>query len=160
MNKLKFSTIMVPFRGTPADEQAIRLACQTARQDKAKILAVYVIEVQRTLPLEAENAPLTERAEIALGQADQVAHEIGCKIDTELLQARLAGAALVNEAIERGVDLIIMGIPYRSPLGDFGLGTTASYIMQNAPCQVWLCRLAAGKQDAVDLKRQSNANLV
>jgi nucleotide-binding universal stress UspA family protein len=159
MNKPKLSTIMVPFRGTPADEQALRLACQTARQDKAKILAVHVIEVQRTLPLEAENAAQTERAEIALGQTDQIAHEMGYEIDTELLQARLAGAALVNEAIQHGVDLIVLGIPYRSPLGDFGLGATASYILQNAPCQVWLCRSAAGKQDAIDLK-QSNARIV
>jgi nucleotide-binding universal stress UspA family protein len=159
MGKSRFSSIMVPFRGTPADEQALRLACQIARQEKAKVMAVYVIEVQRTLPLEAENAAQTERAEIALGQAEQVAHELGLKIETGLFQARIAGAALVNEAMERGVDLIIMGAPYRSQLGDFGLGTTASYILKNAPSQVWFCRQAASRQDALDLRR-SNAGVV
>jgi len=159
MGKSKFSSIMVPFRGTPADEQALRLACQIARQEKTKVMAVYVIEVQRTLPLEAENAAQTERAEIALGQAEQVAHELGLKIETGLFQARIAGAALVNEAIERGIDLIIMGVPYRSQLGDFGLGTTANYILKNAPCQVWYCRQAASRQDALDLRR-SNAGVV
>ncbi len=151
---------MVPFRGTPSDEQALRLACQTARPDKAKVLATYVIEVQRTLPLEAENAAQTERAEIALGQAAQVAHEVGFAIETELLQARIAGAALVNEAMERNVDLIIMGIPYRNQLGDFSLGSTASYILKNAPSQVWLCRQAAGRQDVIDIKRRSSAGNV
>ena len=159
MGKSKFSMIMVPFRGTPADEQALRLACQTARQDKARVLAVYVIEVQRTLPLDAENAPQTERAEIALGQADQVAHEMGLKIETELFQARLAGAALVNEAMERNIDLIVMGIPFRSSLGDFELRSTSSYILKNAPCEVWLCRQSASRQDALDLKRRSSAGV-
>lgn len=146
MNKSKFSKILVPFRGIPANEQAIRLACQIARPDKATVLAIYVIEVERNLPLEAENTGQSESAEIVLGQAEQVAHESGWRIETELLQARVAGPALVGEATERGVDLVVMGIPYRNPLGDFYLGTTANYVMKNAPCQVWLCREAAGKQ--------------
>lgn len=138
----KYSKILVPVEGIVSDDHAIQLACQTARQNKAAVVAVYVIEVQRTQPLESENAAELERAEGVLKHAETVAKENGVRIETELLQARVAGSALVNEATERGMDLIVMGAPYRRPLGDFHLGSTANYILQNATCQVWLCREA------------------
>jgi len=153
MGESKFSKILVPVRGIRSDHPAIRLACQIARRDKAMLFVIYVIEVQRTLPLDAENTAQSELAEIALGQAEQVAHELGCRVETEMLQARGAGSALVDEATQHGIDLIIMGIPYRNPLGDFYLGTTASYVMKNAPCQVWLCREAAGKPKGTQEKK-------
>ncbi|MDZ7318909.1 MAG: universal stress protein [candidate division KSB1 bacterium] len=137
---MTFTHILVPVSGNPVDEEAIRLAVLIARQDKAKISAIHVIEVQRNLPLNAENAPQLERGEWILSQAERVAKSAKGSIETELLQARIAGAALVNEAIERHVDLIIVGVPYRKPLGEFVLGTTTNYLLQNAPCRVWLCR--------------------
>ncbi len=141
----KLSKILVPVEGTPADDQAIRLACQIARQDKATVLVIYVIEVQRTLPLDAENAPQIENGERVLQRAEQSAKQCGVRAETELLQSRTAGSALVDEANARSIDLIVMGVPFRRPLGDFVLGTTASYVMKNAPCQFWLCREAVAE---------------
>jgi nucleotide-binding universal stress UspA family protein len=138
----KFSKILVPVRGIAPDDRAVGLASLIARRNKAAVLAICVIEVQRALPLDAENAAQTEHAEQVLKRAEQVAKENGIKIETEVLQARAAGAALLNEAAERGVDLIIMGIPYREPLVGVPLGSTASYILNNARCEVWLCREA------------------
>lgn len=141
----KFTKILVPVEGIPADEDAIRLACQTAKQDKAKVLMIYVIEVQRNLPLDAENIPAQERGEQVLGRAEQIAHTIHGTAESELLQARVAGSAIVDEAIDRGIDLIVMGVPYRKTLGDFYLGATASYVFKTAPCPVWLCRAVASE---------------
>lgn len=143
---MKFSKILVPIEGAPLDDEAIQYACVIARKDKAKVLVIYVIEVQRALPLDAEAAPLIQRAELALEHAENVAEEMGYQVESELLQARAAGPALVDEAIERGVDLIIMGVPYRKRLGDFSLGDTPSYVVKNAPCRVWLCRQAIGEE--------------
>lgn len=144
----KFAKILVPVEGRGSDDQAVRLACQTAKHDKSAVVAVYVIEVERTQPLEAENAAALDRAEQVLKHAELVAKENGARIETELLQARVASSALLNEAIERSVDLIIMGAPYRTPVGEFRLGSTANYIMQNATCQVWLCREAPPKPES------------
>lgn len=137
---MALSTILVPVSGNAADDEAIRLAVQTARQEKGKVLAIHVIEVQRNLPLDAENAAQVERGEAMLEHIEKVARSAKGSVESELLQARAAGAALVNEATERGIDLIIMGIPYRRPLGDLQLGSTTTYILKNAPCRVWLCR--------------------
>ena len=46
--------ILVPVNGDAVSERAFRWACQTARESKAELHAVYVIEVPLELPLEAE----------------------------------------------------------------------------------------------------------
>jgi nucleotide-binding universal stress UspA family protein len=150
----KISQILVPVTGTPADEPAIRLACQIARQDKAKVLAVHIIEVKRAMPLDSESNAEIDFGERVLAQAEQIAKAHGIKMETELLQARLAGPTVVNEASDRNVDLIIMSIPYRDVIGEFRLGTTASHIMKMATCQVWLCRQAVqAEEDSRPAKR-------
>lgn len=135
-----FTNILVPVSGISVDEEALRLAMQIARQDKAKVMAIHVIEVQRNLPVDAEMAGQLEHGEKILAHAEQIAKACKGSLDVELLQARSAGAALVNEARERRIDLIILGAPYRNPLGEFVLGTTTQYLLKNAPCRVWLCR--------------------
>ena len=140
---MKFSKILVPVKGHPADDQAIQLAAYLARQSKAKILVIYVIEMRRSLPLEAENEPEIQRAEQILEHAQKVAKEAGVHVDSDLLQARVVAPVLLDEAMERGVDLIIMGVPYRPPLEEFYLGSGVRYILKNALCPVWLCRQEA-----------------
>ena len=137
---MTFTNILVPISGIPAEDEALRLACQMARQEKAKVLATHVIEVQRNLPLDSENSEKVQRGEVMLEHAEKVAKSAKGNIETEMLQARSAGSALVNEAIERQIDLVIVGVPYRRPLGDLQLGSTTMYILKNAPCRVWLIR--------------------
>jgi len=137
---MPFKHILVPVAGNPVDEEAIRLAIQIAKPDKAKVLAIHVIEIQRAMPVNADNLQEVTRGESILESVDKIAHAAKGEIEIELLQARSAGTALVNEALERQIDLIIVGVPYRKPLGDFILGSTTNYILKNAACRVWLCR--------------------
>jgi nucleotide-binding universal stress UspA family protein len=132
--------ILVPLGGTKADAVALRLACDTAKRQKGRVQAVYVIEVLRALPLDAELPPELQKGEEVLRQAEAVAGEAQVEIDTELLQAREAGPAVVDEACERGAQLIVMGLPYKRRFGDFSMGRTVPYVLKNAPCQVWVCR--------------------
>ena len=55
--------------------------------------------------------------------------------------AGYANYAPVDETIERGADLLIVGLPYRKRFGgEFAIGRTIPYILQNAPCQVIVVR--------------------
>jgi len=137
---LKLSRILVPITGTSTDEPLIRLACALAKKEKARIYAIHVIELSWTLPLEAELEPEIERGEQILDKAEITAEQEDCQIETELVQARSAGPALVDEAISKECDLILMAIPYKKRFGEFNLGKTAPYILKNAPCRVWICR--------------------
>ena len=135
-------SILVPVNGNATDDEAISLACGVAKQNKGKVYAIYVIEVKRSLPLDAEIEPEVRRGEDVLDHAEAVAEKSGCQIDAELLQARDVGPALVDEAVERGISLIVMGITYKKRFGEFNLGKTAPYVLKNAPCRVWMVREA------------------
>jgi len=135
---MDFSKILVPVADNPADDEAIKLACSLAKKSKGKIYSVYVITVKRTLPLDAEIEPEIQKAERILDHAESIAEEQDYTIETDVLQAREAGPAIVDEAAEKGVELIIMGIVYKKRFGQFSLGSAVPYVLKNAPCRVLL----------------------
>jgi len=139
---LRLREILVPVDGSEASLDALALACHLAKRNKGRVYAVYVIEVARTLPLDAELTPEARQGEEVLTRAEEVARTLDFAVAGELLQARDAGHAIVDEAIERDVDGIILGMSYKRPLGEFQMGRTAQYVIKNAPCQVLVSRAA------------------
>ncbi len=135
---MEFHNILVPVIGTEADDEAIKLACRLAKKDKGKIWAVYVVTLKRTLPLDTEVEPEIKQAEEILDHAESIAEEQDYEIETDLLQAREAGPTIIDEAVERGVDLILIGIKYKTRFGQFSLGSVVPYVLKNAPCRVIL----------------------
>lgn len=136
-------TILVPIDGSPASMDALLLACGIARKNKGKVYAVHVIEVKRSLPLDAELPEEATAGEALLTRAERAAADADFKIEGELLQARDAGHAIVDEAMERGVDLILLGAEHKSATGEYQMGHVTQYIVKSAPCSVWLWRHAA-----------------
>lgn len=120
--------------------QAVALACDIARKNKGNVYVVHVIEVNRNLPLTAEIESAEKEGDEILANAEQVSREQGFSVEGAILHAREASPAIVDEAIERNVDLIILGTDYTQPFGDFQLGSVVQYVLKSAPCEVWLCR--------------------
>ena len=139
---IQASRILVPVNGKPTDDEMVELACEIARRSDAQVYAIHVIEVKRTMPLDAELPAEAQRGEEVLNRAEEVAERLDQEIETDLLQARDIGPAIVDDALERGIDLIVLGITYKKRLGDFDLGRTAPYVLKHAPCRVWVCRQA------------------
>ena len=135
---MEFHKILVPVSGTEADEEAMRLACELAKKSKGKIWAVYVIVIKRSLPLEAEIDREIRRAEDILDYMETVAEEQDYEVETDLLQAREAAPTIIDAAVEREVDLILIGVTYKRRFGQFSLGDVAPYVLKNAPCRVIL----------------------
>jgi nucleotide-binding universal stress UspA family protein len=88
--------------------------------------------------LDALIEPETRKAEGTLNHIEDIAEEQDYEIETDLLQAREAGPAIVDEAAEREVDLILMGVTYKRRFGQFTLGEVVPYVLKNAPCRVIL----------------------
>lgn len=142
-NKLK--RILVPVKGAAIDEEAMRLAYTYALAKIGKgrnisVDVVYVVEVPHALPLNAELGPEIEKGEQALDRAEATAREMGLGVEASILQARSAGAAIVDVARESGAELIVMATSYQKKLGELDLGRTLPYVLKNAPCRVWVCR--------------------
>ena len=132
--------ILVSVGGQKVDEETVRLACRMAKARGAKLYAVHVIEVNRSLPLSAPVEHLVEHGEGVLEQFEQLSAEAGIEAETEMVQARDTGPAIVGEAEEWGADTIVMGLPYKRRFGEFFLGKTVPYVLKNAPCRVVLFR--------------------
>lgn len=136
----KLKRILVPVEGAVTDEDGVALACGLAKKDKAEVLLLYVIEVRRNLPIDAEMSQEVEHGEQVLERTHRFAQKIGYAVQTDLLQAREAGAAIVNEAVERDAQLIVLGVPYREKFGDYCVAPRAQFVLENAPCRVILTR--------------------
>jgi nucleotide-binding universal stress UspA family protein len=133
-----FKQILVPVAGTDADAETIKLACRLAKKDKGKVWAVSVVTIKRALPLDAEIESEIKKAEEILDRVEDAAGEEDCEIETDVLQAREVGPAIVDEAVERGMNLILMGISYKQRFGQFSLGEAVPYVLKNSPCPVIL----------------------
>ena len=135
---MEFKKILVPAIGTEADDEAMKLACRLAKKDKGEIWAIYVVTIKRSLPLDAEINSEIQEAEQVLDHIEEIAEEEDYSIETDLIQSREAGPAIIDEAVERGIDLILMGIKYKRRFGQFSLGSVVPYVLKHAPCPVIL----------------------
>ena len=136
-----FKRAVLALSGGPTDARIVRLVAELARLHKAELIAVHVVEIDWTLPLDADVAGGSEDAQRVLDMAEAVAEKSRQHMEPILLQARDVGAALVDEANERRADLLVVGLPYRKRFGgDFAIGRTIPYVLKNAPCAVWVVR--------------------
>lgn len=142
---MDFRKILVPVNGSPVDAEVLKLACGLAKEAKHKIHIVYVVEISRTLPLDARLDREIARGEDILTRAEQVVEDWECEGEASLLQAREVGSAIVEEAAEKEIDIIVMGIGYKRRFGEFSLGDTVPYVLRNASCPVLVYRLPAGR---------------
>ena len=139
----QFRRAVVALSGGRTDRPIVALAAALAHKGQAELVGIHVVEIDWTLPLDADVAGRDEGAQRVLDIAEATAEASKYRLDTVLLQARDVGAAIVDEAIEREADLIICGLPFRRRFGgEFTVGRTIPYILKNAPCAVWVVREA------------------
>ena len=136
-----FRRAVVALNGGPSDARIVRLVAELARHSKAELVGVHVVEIDWTLPLDSDIAGRSEEVQQVLDAAESVAEESKVRLEPVLLQARDVAAAIVDEAVERAADLLVVGLPYRKRFGgEFAIGRTIPYILQNAPSAVWVLR--------------------
>jgi nucleotide-binding universal stress UspA family protein len=136
-----FNRVVIALNGGSSDAQIVALASRFAKTGTTELIAVHIVEIDWTLPLDADIAGHSEEAQRVLDMAEAVAESNKGKLTPVLLQARDIGAALVDEASEHNADLLVVGLPYRKRFGgDFAIGRTIPYVLKNAPCAVWVVR--------------------
>jgi K+-sensing histidine kinase KdpD len=133
--------IAVIVDGKKLDNELVRLACMMAKKAKRKVHLVHIIEVPRTLALGANLTKESEHADHLLTEAMAIAEDAGCEAVAEVVQARDAGQAIVEEARDHACALIMLGL-VRDKQKINGarddLGRTVPYVLNHAPCRVWV----------------------
>ncbi len=134
MNSVR--NVLAVVDGSPQDETIVSIACDLTRHSRGSVWLLYVIDVPRRMPVDAEIPEETARGEQILQRMERLGKQLKCRVEGDLLQAREIGAAIVREAIDRNADSIIIGIPYMERYGSPTLGDTAPYLMRYSPCAV------------------------
>jgi APA family basic amino acid/polyamine antiporter len=142
---LEYSNILVPVApGYPSDE-AMDVAARLARERRSRIVCVTVVQVPLELPLDAYLPDEVTEANHQLDEARAIGESYGVPVTTRIIRARNPGRAIVDEAVRRGSQIIVMGGPRRIRLqaGRRAIfGDTVDFVLKHAPCRVMV---AAGK---------------
>jgi nucleotide-binding universal stress UspA family protein len=133
---MQVKLVLAPVAGSAVDPDVVRVATTLAKAWKSQVLLIHVIEVRWNMPLDSVLDAETERGEVILDEATRLAEQAGVKVESELVQAREAAAAIVDTARDRGVDLIVLGMPYRKRMGRVYVGKTVQNVYVAAPCAV------------------------
>jgi nucleotide-binding universal stress UspA family protein len=138
--------VIVPVLGNDSDKRLLKIVERIARRQDADVTLIYVVEVMQSMPLDAELPAEVTRGEQVLHEArEEIVRRLEsktAKVNTEILQARSAGAAIVDEAIVRDADVIMMSCSLQRRHGKVTYGETTDYVLRNAPCEVIIIRQA------------------
>ena len=124
--------ILVGFDGTNAAKEAIELAEEHAQVFKGKIILAYSMVGGPEVPRRD-----FEIAENALEHEKNSLLDKGFQCDTIMSVRGLeAGEDLVQISEEHRADEVIIGVRRRSKVGKIIFGSTAQFVVLNAPCPV------------------------
>jgi nucleotide-binding universal stress UspA family protein len=139
---LHYERILVPLAGTEADEAPLRLAALLLGGTGGQAALLHVIEVPFERQLDAEDPKAIAFADEVIERAEAFLTEREVQVRTGIAQARAAGAAIVDDAVEQSADLIVMGLRYKKRFGGgWDAGRTVPYVMRNSTAPVWCLRV-------------------
>ena len=129
-----YHSILVPIVAGPESREAVELAARLANERAGRIVLLPVIVVSVELPLDADlNEQLSEAAQL-LDRARGIAESYGVRVLERVVRARHAGRAIVEEAVRRESDLIVLGARRVERRAIFG--ETVDYVLKHSPSRV------------------------
>ncbi len=133
---VEYSSILVPMKLGLIGEEMVATAVKLAQDRGATVQALYVIRVPLDRPLESEGAEEEERAVASIAEAKLLGADHGVEVRGETVRARSIGEAIVTEAKNRDVDLIVLGSAPRWRRQSRFFSPTVEYVLRKAPCEV------------------------
>jgi nucleotide-binding universal stress UspA family protein len=146
---LPFKTILFATDFSPASRVAFGIASALARDYKARVIAMHVVE-----PVRVGYAEFTTYVgpEENRGEAMAMLHALKAPSPTVTIEYRLLegdpATVITETAEETEADLIVMGTHGRTGLARIVMGSVAEEVLRHAPCPVLTVRgLAAEKAE-------------
>jgi nucleotide-binding universal stress UspA family protein len=142
MRDFKLNNILVPVDFSKSSSNALATAIVISQQQGAVLTLMHVVEVTPVvIPVKGEaiTLPITEMATIAnarlMSLRDSLIARYGIKISS-IVEAGVPAYALCKYALEKGMDMIVMGAGGGVGLKKFLVGSTAYRMVRNSPCPV------------------------
>jgi APA family basic amino acid/polyamine antiporter len=136
---LEFRSILVPIAPGYASDEAMDIACRLAAERRASIVAFTAIDIPLDLPLDAELSEDVREANEQLDEARAIGDSYGVSVTGRILRTRNIGRAIVDEAVRRSSEIIVMAGPRRVQLQRGRrqiFGDAVDFVLRHAPCRV------------------------
>ncbi len=144
LTEAQYSSILVPLKLGPIGEEMVATAVKLAQESGASVWALHVIRVPMERVLEDELADEEENAAAALAEAQLLGADHGVEVKGKTVRARSIGAAIVEQAKELGVDLIVVGSAPKWRRQSRFFSPTVEYVLKKAPCEVLVVAFPQG----------------
>ena len=137
--------VLVPMKLGSIGEEMVATAIALAKEHGATVEAITVVAVPREHALdEALPGELAARAEASVAEARALGEENGVEVNAEAVPARSIGHAIVEEAVRREVDLIVLGSSARWRRQSRFFSPTVDHVLKHAPCEVLVVAFPEG----------------
>jgi APA family basic amino acid/polyamine antiporter len=140
----EFERVLVPMKLGPIGEEMVATAVALSMERGAQVDALYVIVVPLDKELDAPLYDLEEQAAASLAEAVLLGEEHGVHVEPLTVRARSLGRAIVDQAGERGSDLIVLGSSPRWRRQSAFFSPTVDYVLRTAPCEVLVVAFPQG----------------
>ena len=144
LTEAQYSSILVPLKLGPIGEEMVATAVRLAQESRASVWALHVVRVPMERPLEEELAGEEENAAAALAEAQLLGSDHGVEVKGKTVRARSIGEAIVSQAKELGVDLIVLGSAPKWRRQSRFFSPTVEYVLKKAPCEVLVVAFPQG----------------
>jgi APA family basic amino acid/polyamine antiporter len=144
LTEAQYSSILVPMKLGPIGEEMVATAVKLAQEAGASVWALHVTRVPMERQLDQAVAEEEDRAEASLSEAQALGADHGVEVKTKTVRARSIGQAIVEQAEELGVDLIVVGSSPRWRRQSRFFSPTVEYVLKKAPCEVLVVAFPQG----------------
>lgn len=128
--------ILVPVRGNSYNERAVELACRLGADQKAEIIAAYIIEVPLALPLSTPLPPEEKLAEEVLARAQEIVEHHGLTARTVARRDRDVARGILHVAQELDCDMVILGINPKNLAAGESVGRATEQLLRKSHIEV------------------------
>ncbi len=134
--------ILIPVDGSDSSERALGKAIELANALKAKLIFLYVANVNQLAVNSCLSAELLEAmnkaGDVVLTHAEESSSN---GIETErVMETGSPAPVIIDVAEEHGVDLIVMGSRGLGLVKGVLLGSVSQYVVENAKCAVMVVK--------------------
>jgi APA family basic amino acid/polyamine antiporter len=140
----EFERVLVPMKLGAIGEEMVATAVALAKERGARVDALFVIVVPLDRQLDAPLYELEEQAAASLSEAVLLGEEHGVHVEPVTVRARSLGRAIVDQAVERDSDLIVVGSSPRWRRQSAFFSPTVDFVLRSAPCEVLVVAFPQG----------------
>ncbi len=129
------SKVMVALRDHSAE--LMGLAAQLTSALGGELIVLHVVQIPIATPIDAPDEVIDRAGREVLAWAAKTAKgKIQGSLKTRLLRARNVAEAIISEAREEGVDLLLLGHRRHPDFASIFSNSISNYVTRHAPCKV------------------------